>query len=133
MHYSASNLDRLGYIRKEKMSVMAASIKHRCRRIVGKPPRGADVITLLDIAEILYEPEAPYHKRNKGMSKWIETVLQLARFSNDNLMGELAAAGFMVHWCWNEELQDACCEDDVTCNASHGRLGNDFHNQRLDL
>ena len=108
-HYSACNLDRLENVRHEKLTVMVTSLRHRCKRIIGKAPTGEDHVTLLQLANILFAPDAEYHKRKKGVSRWIENILRLCRFANDNLHSALSRAGWIVHYCWDDELQCPCC------------------------
>ena len=117
-HYSMGNLDRLAHVRQEKLVTMRASLRHRCKRIVGPPPGGG--VKLSDIADILFDPTAAYHQRRTGVSKWIHNVQLMCRFSNDDIHSRFAKDGWIVHHCWNHESGAPCCEDEAVSVAHNG-------------
>ena len=112
-HYSSCHLDRLGHIREEKLEVVRASVRHKCKRVVGRPPCGVGVVNLSMVISELYNPDADYHKRKHGVSKWLSCITGLAAFCNDNLLSADAASGWIVHHCWDEALQGPCCSCEV--------------------
>lgn len=111
-HFGIANLYRMASVQSRMVTWIEQNVPNMVRRIIGPPPedlkRG-----LLEFVDVLFDLDAPHHRRKNGQaSQRIADLMALCRMVNCDLAG-----GEWVHHCWDSDTQQPCCRNQDECNS----------------
>lgn len=109
-HFSVAHLYRLEPVQSRMIRRVEQLVSESVRRRVAPPP--GNVVTLYAAIDILYQLDAPHHKRGadgEGCSQRLADLKALANMVN----GDLRAV--WTHWCWSDTTSRPCCGSHAEC------------------
>lgn len=109
-HFSIAHLYRLEPVQRRMIERVEQLVSAAVKRRVG-PPSG-NFISLRAVIDVLFDLEAPHHKRGPSGDKHSQRYTDLVTLA-DIINGDIC--GPWTHWCWNSSESKPCCASQTEC------------------
>ena len=115
-HFAVANLHRLNSVHTSCCNNLERLVEKHMQRVVGEPAGGElDMIkvSLTDIVEVLFKPDAAHHQRTNGkVSQRLQDLQKLCLIYNDCLLRDKP-----MHRCKLDSFGKPCCSSEPCCTC----------------